>query len=254
MSSHTLTAGELASSARSTEGRCWRFVEAQHRTSTLKLTDTLEEQRRLEEIIDNTKPIIPEECSHLHFLLYTPFRYAAYPNGSRFRRPGLTPGVFYASIWSETAAAEMAFYRLLFYAESPATPWPLNAAQYTAFEVAFSTKRFIDLMRDPFDAHADKWTHLTNYDDCQSLADLARAADINIIKYKSVRSTDGINIALLTCAAFAHNEPLGRETWHIHLSASGIRLLREAPSTELAFDRNTFNADLRISGMIWDRL
>jgi hypothetical protein len=253
MSSIILTAGELASSARSTDGRCWRFVEAQHRTSTLKLTDTLEEQRRLEEIIDNTKSIIPEDCRHLNFLLYTPFRYVAYPNGSRFRRAGLTAGVFYASIWSETAATEMAFHRLLFYAESPATPWPLNAAQYTSFEVAFSTQQSIDLTRDPFHAHADKWTHPVNYDDCQALADLARTVDINLIKYKSVRAADGVNVAVLTCSAFANNEPLGRETWHIHLSASGIRLLRESPSFELAFGRNAFSADPRVGTMKWDR-
>lgn len=253
MSSITLIVEELASSARSTDGRCWRFVEAQHRTSTLKLTDTLEEQRRLEEIIDNTKPIVPEECRHLHFLLYTPFRYIAYPNGSRFRRAGLTPGVFYASIWSETAAAEMAFHRLLFYAESPTTPWPLNAAQYTSFEVAFSTQRSIDLMQDPFHAYADKWMHPVNYDDCQALADLARTVNINLIKYKSVRAADGANVAVLTCSAFANNEPLGRETWHIHLSASGIRLLRESPSFELAFDRNAFGADPRIHNMKWER-
>ena len=253
MSSAILTAAELASNARPTSGRCWRFVEAQHRTSTLKLTDTLPEQRRLEELIDNTKPRVPVECRHLHFLLYTPFRYGVYPNGSRFRRAGLTPGVFYASIWSETAAAEMAFYRLLFYAESPATPWPLNAAQHTAFEVQFGTQRSLDLTRDPFRADADKWTHPVDYSHCQTLAELARSEMIEAIKYRSVRAPDGLNVALLTCSTFTNKEPVGRETWHIHLSASGARLLREAPGLELAFDRNAFGNDPRIRAMTWDR-
>ena len=253
MSSVILTAAELASSARPNEGRCWRFVEAQHRTSTLKLTNTLGEQRRLEEIIDNAKPRVPEECRHLHFLLYTPFRYGVYPNGSRFRRAGLTPGVFYASIWPETAAAEMAFHRLLFYAESLATPWPVNAAQYTAFEVQFATPRSIDLTRDPFRADDDSWTHPVDYDRCQTLADLARAENIDAIKYRSVRAREGMNVALLRCATFASNEPAGRETWHIHLSASGARLLRESPALELAFDRDAFASDPRIGPMNWDR-
>ncbi len=253
MSSAISTAAELASSARPIAGRSWRFVEAQHLVSTLKLTDTLQEQRRLEEIIDGTKPRVPAECRHLHFLLYTPFRYGVYPKGSRFRRAGRTQGVFYASVWSETAAAEMVFYRLLFYAESPATPWPSNAAQYTAFEVQFATKRSIDLTRDPFRADADKWTHPVNYDPCQTLAELARTENIEIIKYKSARAEGGMNVALLTCSAFASNAPLGRETWRIHLSASGARLLRESPALELSFGRHAFGNDPQIAALKWDR-
>src|SRR3984893_7377251 len=98
MSSNTFIADALLSSVRQAEGRCWRFVEAQHIVSTTKLTDTLAEQRRLETLIDETKPAIPPECRELHFLLSTPFRYGApYPNGSRFRRAALTRCGFYAA-------------------------------------------------------------------------------------------------------------------------------------------------------------
>ena len=109
MSSSTSIADALSSSIRPADGRCWRFVEAQHYVSTAKLTDTETEQRRLETLIEETKPSIPAECRELNFLLATPFRYGApYPSGSRFRRAGLTLGVFYASQREETAAAEMA--------------------------------------------------------------------------------------------------------------------------------------------------
>ena len=37
-------------------GACWRLVEAQHWVSTLPLVDTLEEQARLEQILEDTKP------------------------------------------------------------------------------------------------------------------------------------------------------------------------------------------------------
>ncbi|MDO9306326.1 MAG: RES domain-containing protein, partial [Mesorhizobium sp.] len=37
------TPAALRSEARPLEGRCWRLVEAQHRVSTMKLVDTLEE-------------------------------------------------------------------------------------------------------------------------------------------------------------------------------------------------------------------
>ena len=90
------------SERRRLSGACWRVVEAQHKVSTLKLVDTLAEQTLLEGLIEQTKPPVPPECRHLHYLLATPFRYGSpYPRGSRFRRAGLTPGVFYAS---ETAA------------------------------------------------------------------------------------------------------------------------------------------------------
>ena len=96
--------------------------------------DSTAEQEVLEDLIDASKPSVPPERQGLHYLLATPFRYgAAYPAGSRFRRAGLTEGVFYSSETPETAIAEMAFYRLLFFAESPDTPWPANPAEYTGF-------------------------------------------------------------------------------------------------------------------------
>ena len=103
------------------------MVEAQHRVSTMKLVDSLEEQELLETLLETSKPPFPPACRHLDWLLATPFRYGAfYPTGSRFRRAGMTPGVFYAAEGLATAVAEMAFYRLLFFADSPATPWPVN--------------------------------------------------------------------------------------------------------------------------------
>jgi hypothetical protein len=255
MSSSIWTPGALSSNARSSSGRCWRFVEAQHHVSTAKLTDTGEEQDRLEELIEESKPAIPEECRHLHYLLWTPFRYGApYPIGSRFRRAGLTLGVFYAAEFVETAAIEMVFYRLLFFAESPGTPWPTNAGDYTAFAVEYATGRALDLTKSPFDAHRDIWTHPTRYDDCQSLADSARGEDIDVIKYESARDTDHrVNVAILRCRAFAKPEEVARQTWRIHLSASGARAIREFPRRVSNYDRSAFASDPQIARMKWDR-
>src|SRR5919106_1273755 len=123
MPSTTWTRAALWSNARPRSGVCWRVVEAQHHVSTLKLSDTLDEQKQLEELLEYSKPMVPPECRHLHYLLSTPFRYGAvYPAGSRFRRAGVTEGVFYGSETAETAIAEMTFHRLLFFAESPNTP------------------------------------------------------------------------------------------------------------------------------------
>ena len=198
MSPPIWTPAALISKARAYAGAVWRLVEAQHRVSTLKLVDSLAEQARLEDILEETKPAVPPECRHLDYLLSTPFRYGAtYPHGSRFRRAGKTPGVYYAAERPETAAAEMVFYRFLFYAESPAPPSPDDAAEYTAFSVDLRTERSIDLMADPLVQDSGHWTHPTDYFACQSLAGAAREAGADLIRFRSVRDPGaGANTSL----------------------------------------------------------
>lgn len=255
MSSIIWTPAELSSSAQPLAARAWRAVEAQHRVSTAKLTDSLAEQNRLEQLIEASKPVVPEQCRHLHYLLSTPFRYGSpYPVGSRFRRAGLTPGVFYGSELCRTAMTELAFYRLLFFAESPSTPWPKNPAEYTAFAVEFATERALILTIPPLDRYRLLWTHPTDYSATQSLADDARGIDVEVIKYQSVRAQDhAANFALLTCRAFAKSEEVSRQTWRIHLSASGIRLFCEMPHGSFDLPQAAFSTDPRLIAMNWRR-
>src|SRR5438552_216670 len=217
MPSPISTPGALRSERVALECKVWRLVEAQHRVSTLKLVDDLAEQALLEEIIEQSKPPVPPECRHLDYLLATPFRYgAAYPRGSRFRRAGRTPGVFYAAEAPRTALAEMAFYRLLFFAETPDTPWPKDAAEYTAFSSAIRSDKALDLTKPPFDADRTIWTHPTGYSPCQDLAQAARDARIDSIRYESVRDPEhGATVALLSCRAFAKSRPGGPRTCRI---------------------------------------
>ena len=251
----TWTPAALSSEARALSGRCWRLVEAQHIISTLKLVDTLEEQALLERLLDKSKPMVPPECQELHYLLSTPFRYGApYPGGSRFRREGMTPGVFYASAQVATAVAEMSFARLRIFAESPATPWPANAIEHTAFAVRFRTAAAIDLTLPAFEAQGNEWTHPTDYRACQALADVAREGGVQVVRYRSVRDPRrGRNVALLTCAAFGSRAPLERQTWRLHIDGSGVRALCDFPEQRFAFDRVAFANDPRIASMNWDR-
>lgn len=255
MSFPTWTPDELSFDARPLAGCCWRMVEAQHRISTMKLVDTIAEQQELERQLEQTKPRIPPECRDLDYLSFTPFRYGAvYPHGSRFRRAGLTEGVFYASETPQTAVAEIAFWRLLFYVESPATPWPANPAEYTAFSVQYDTEKSIDLTTGQFAVNRAHWMHVTDYCACQALADVARIAHIEIIRYASVRDPGGgMNLAILTCLAFAKPTPIDRQTWHIRLSEAGAQAICESPKAGLTFDRETFAADTRISKLRWTR-
>ena len=255
MSSRTWTPAALSSERRRLSGLAWRAVEAQHRVSTMKIVDTLDEQALLEDLLEATKPPVPAECRHLHYLLATPFRYGAvYPKGSRFRRAGRTLGVYYGAEEVETAVAEMAFYRLLFFAESPDTPWPLDAAEYTAFSAAVETNRAIDLTVPPFVAHRSIWTYPINYEPCQALADAARSGNVSVIRYESVRDPKHrVNLAVLVCAAFADDAPVDRQSWRIRLAPTGVVAICEFPHKGLEFPPATFAADPRIASMHWDR-
>jgi len=220
----------------------------------MKLVDTLEEQSLLESIVDVTKPPVPTECVALHYLLSTPFRYGApYPTGSRFRKAGFTAGVFYASKAVTTAVAELAFHRLLFFADSPGTPWPSDAGDYTAFSVRFRSAACLDLSAPPLDAARLRWMHPTDYAPCQALAETARDAGVDVLRYPSARDRGGVNVALLTCRAFAARAPLERQTWRISLNAHGVRAICDHPDAALAFDRQAFAADPRIAGLVWER-
>jgi hypothetical protein len=249
----TWTPDALRSEARRLTGSAWRIVEAQHVVSTMKLVDSLAEQHVLEEVLERSKPPVPSECRHLHYLLATPFRYGApYPGGSRFRRAGFTPGVFYASQAVETAVAETAFRRLLFFADAPNTPWPQNAGEYTAFSVKVRARHGLDLSAGAFAADRARWTHPTDYEACQALADAARDAGIQALRYQSARAT-GRNVALLTCRAFAAAEPGERQTWRLHLSSAGVRGACDHPRARLEFDRLSFARDPRIASLRWAR-
>ena len=254
MSSPIWTPGALSSEFRLHAGRCWRLVEAQHRVSTLRLVDTLAEHEVLETILEESKPVVPPECGHLHYLLFTPFRYGApYPHGSRFRRAGRTAGVFYAAESPQTALAETVFHRLLFFVESPGTPWPDNAAEYTAFAADLAADRALDLTEPPLSDDEAEWTHPTEYGPCQLLADDVREAGGALIRYRSVRDPDdGANLAVLTCAAFAAAAPVERRAWRIRIGAAGAQAVCETPPCRTEFARDAFD-DPRLAAIGWGR-
>ena len=66
MSEHA--AETLRKAARRISAKPWRVVEAQHRASTMRLVDTLAEQRALEDLLEAGKPPLPAEAAQLHYL------------------------------------------------------------------------------------------------------------------------------------------------------------------------------------------
>ena len=230
------TARALGSEARPLVAEGWRVVESQSRVATMKLVDNLDEQAILEAELEGSKPAVPTGCAHLHWLLATPFRYAPYPHGSRFRRARQRDGAFYCAEVVETAVAETAFHTLLFFLASPGTRLPANPLERTAFHVPVRAASALDLTATPFAAERAAWTHPTEYARCQDLADAARAAGIETIRCESVRDPAARpNLALLSPTAFAAVVPDGFETWRILLRRDRAEAVREMPRTGLSF-------------------
>lgn len=218
----------------------------------MKLVDGAAEQTVLEDILEATKPSVPPECAGLHYLLATPFRYGSYPYGSRFRRAGRTPGVWYGAERVATALAEMVFYRFLFYAEAPDVPWPVAPSEYTALAAEVEGEA-VDLTRPPLSEDAATWTDPVRYDACQALADSAREAGAGLIRYTSVRDPGGgANLAVLTCRAFSRPAPVSRQTWRIRLGAFGAFAISDSTPRRHDFARDAFE-DPRLDGMVWAR-
>lgn len=238
----------LASEARPLATEAWRVVESQSRIATMKLVDSLDEQAILEAELDRSKPAVPAALAGMDYLLATPFRYAPYPHGSRFRRARQRDGAFYCSERVDTAIAEAAFHHLAFFLASPGTTLPRNPQERKAFRVPVRTARALDLTAPPLDRDREIWTHPTDYGPCQDLADAARAGGLEVIRYESVRDPGcGANLALLSPAALAAKAPKVRETWRVLIRHDRVDTLREMPRLALSFTLSAWAArDMRV--------
>ena len=189
-------------------GRLWRLIEGQYRPATVRIVDTDSEQKVLEDILEASKPPVPEDCAHLDYQFWSPFRYGRYPRASRFRRAGRTPGVWYGSEHVMTALAECLWGAVRFFAASPETPLPRNPVTHTAVAARIATPLAADLTRKPL-AGAGRWDNPDDYTECLDLADRIRAAGGEAVRYASVRDpARRANVAVLRCAAFADPNPV----------------------------------------------
>ena len=119
--------------------------------------------------------------------------------------------------------------------------------------MAVYSPRSLDLTKPPLAADEPVWRHPVEYGPCQALADAARKAGAEILRYASARASDGVCVAVLTCAAFVETAPKNRETWWIGTRQSGAYAIRESPIAAIQFDRDAFDADPRIAAMRWER-
>jgi RES domain len=211
VSSAIWTPHAVASSATRFAGEAWRAVEAQHIASTMALVDSVAEQHVLETVLDDGKPPVPAGAHRLHYLLFTPFRYAPPPGGSRFRGE-IDPGVFYAADEMRTACAELGYWRWRHLLDTPALS-AMPARAQTVFRVSLDAPA-IDLRTPPFATERSRWTDPNDYGACQTFARAAREATIGVIRYESVRDPlHGGCCAVLDPGAFARRAPGTQQTW-----------------------------------------
>jgi RES domain len=221
----TWTPPALASEAHAYARVLHRVVEAQHLASTMRLTDSLEEQAVLEGVLEESKPALPQAALRLHYLLATPFRYRPH-SGSRFRQP-FESGVWYGAEVLRTALAEKSYWRLRFLLDSPGTP-DLKPVPHTAFSAAVRTPSALDLTREPFVRERAAWTDPRDYARTQVLAAAARAAEIACIRYQSVRDPEhAACVAVLTPEAFGRGRPRQQEAWFIAATRERVRCAQE---------------------------
>lgn len=180
----------------------WRIVEAQHILSSRDLVDTIEEHALLEDLLEESKPLIDKNC---HYLIFTPFRYPPLDYGSRFGRV-YEPSLWYGSLDLTTAFAEVSYYRLQFFQDSCAHLGYVETP-LTAFQAFVKTKRGIDLTEAPFQQYRDKISNKNSYEYSQPLGTAMREANTEACIFYSARTQNvAKNIAVYTSKIFIKNK------------------------------------------------
>lgn len=212
-----------AAHVRPLSGELHRLVESQEQVATLTYVDTLEEQALLESMLDDAKPPSPEGTSGYHYLLITPFRYPPLRWGSRFGRAH-ERGIFYGGLTRQTALAESAFYRFVFWYSMRGTP-PRDVlrSQHTLFSVRYRCRRGVQLQAAPFNAAREVITDPESYTPTQELSAAMRAAGVDGFEYPSARDvSDGLCAGLFSPQALASRLPETPSDWFCDLRADVV--------------------------------
>jgi len=231
MSSSTWTPRAVASEAAPCKLELWRAVEAQHVVATRALVDSLAEQEVLETILEESKPPVPADAAGYDYLLYTPFRYPPSRYGSRFRSYN-DPGVWYGAEAVSTSCAELGYWRWRFVTDSRGLA-RLDGVAHTIFQ-AVARGSAVDLRAKPFSRDKKAWSDQDDYSACHALARSARAAELRIIRYESVRDPErGGCAAVLDCRSFGGNGDVRqRQTWFLTVDRQRASWVRAGAGRE----------------------
>jgi len=191
----------------------FRVAESQQKVATNTLVDTLEEQQMLEEMLDQVKPRIPQDCEQYDYLIYTPFRYPPLKHGSRFGKK-IHPSIFYGSKNIEAAFAELAYYRFVYYDGMMTSPKKRQkVTQHASFNVDLRAEKGIALNELPFNNHKNKISDPASYDVSQKIGEEMRDKGVEAFSYYSARVVDEVNIGIFTCKTIKSLVPDALNHW-----------------------------------------
>lgn len=231
----TQCAGKFEIVSKSFDGvRC---VEDQHQSASRSWVDTNEEHDLLEQIIDEVKPLQPENADQYDYLLITPFRHKSWH--SRFSRPN-SDGYLYGSLDEITCLTEVAYYRFRFFEATTAQLEPIEIS-FCVFDINVKTKRFISLCEPPFTDFSGEITSPTSYQATQPLGEAIKKEEIDAFFFPSARST-GTNFCLLspTCLKKKILSEKDKIHWRAAITNKFIAFLRPSTGQRHEFYREQF--------------
>ncbi len=228
-----LRKGWVDSSAKRVSGEFWRAVEAQHVVATMQLVDSLDEQAVLEELLEASKPPVPDVAQGLDFLLSTPYRYPSACE-SRFRKSHEL-GIWYGASDTQTACAEVAYWRWRFFMDSEGlrTGKPIQV-ELTLF-AALVNGLALTLYEPPWVKLAALWADIKDYRHCHQLAAAARRAKVEWIGYASVRHAKGTCAAVLRPLALKLRGNGHPQTWYCKVSETTVLFSRSGACARYEF-------------------
>ena len=191
------------------------------------MVDSIEEQKVLEELIDESKPPLLKSQSGFHPLLYTPFRYPPLKNGSRFGKK-TEPSLWYGSLTPETAMTEKAYYQLAFINASTGN-FGTIISPLTIFSVKLNIRRGVELNKQPFVEYKDQISSPNIYEFSQFLGQKMRENDVDGFKFISARDIkQGINVGLFKISSFANKQPNSGsfQTWQCNTTKNAVEFIR----------------------------
>ena len=93
--------------------------------------------------------------------------------------------------------------------------------------------RMVDLTEPPFKRSRAQWAHPDNYGPSQEFAHVAREANVDAIRYESVRDPDhGAAVAVLRPSCFEPRKPLAQHTWFLTVRRTAVIWQREGETFE----------------------
>ncbi|MCP0917699.1 RES family NAD+ phosphorylase [Acinetobacter indicus] len=222
-------------------GTLFRLVESQEQIATWQLVDSLDEQAELEIMLEEVKPLLPDESEELHYLLKTPFRYPPLPWGSRF---GSTdePSIFYGGCSVEATLVESAYYRFVYWYSIDSTPIKKSIqTEHTMFTVGYQTFQGVKLQDPPFNEYLELIAHPTNYVDTQRLGKDMRIGTVEVFEYPSARAADhAICVGIFKTRNFTQNRPLKQVRWFCDLTADTVMFKSLEDDHILSYSLNDF--------------